>query len=407
MGVLLVLLASVFWLNISIGSSISNPGSLATELGSRGRPPHTWGLEDVLPMKYRPLFRWIVKGSWSVMFWRHDPSTAPASFRWTYVGCSFAFFFATLAALYVYLEALGFSRLWSFTGCLMLLACPPVTYAYVWPVHTREDPLAYFLVLIGLIAVLRSKPVAASGIATVAALCRETTLVLPLAYALAPHRSPRKKLLVCAPPVIAVVLVRVALGFGAHNPFAGSVRNIEYPLETLIALFLVFGVLWLPGLAGLRQAEERRCRPDQGWHTLRVSAPVVLAVVLLTHLVLARAREIRISFLAFPWLIPFALGWLRERADRPKRNGGGPGFWRLLLAAVTLLSLVFVCLFAAEPSSLGALGAFSRGRWLVMCSVHFASLLALAVLARREREGRGSLQIPGGIDQRAQTPAGR
>ena len=373
-AVLLVLLVLVFGLNGVAGSTISNPQNLATDLASPPDSPQDWSIQDWAVVKYRALFRLIVRGTWSTFF----APTDALGFYSVFVGWSFLLFFGTIVALYYYLRALEFDKRWSFAGCLLFLASPPVLLAYKYPVYTREDPLAYFLVVVGLIAAFRSRLWLVSVISAAAALTRETTLILPLAYFLSAEEPWRKRVLVWVPPVLAFVGIRMVWGLAVGDSFASSILNFQTPGETAAFLFCVFGVLWLPYLSGLVDAWRKGVFPNQAWKVLTSSGLVVFALVMIATLTIARAREIRISFLLFPWAIPFALDWFRTRSGYFLARVRKLDYYALAFSFFALLAALTLYLdFAQRDLMTRYLADFRNGYWLFLGTVHFAATLAI------------------------------
>jgi hypothetical protein len=281
------------------------------------------------------------------------------------------FFFATLVALYYYLRILEFSKSASFTGCLLFLASPPVTLAYLFPVHTKQAPLVYFLVILGMIAVLKAKPVLLILISVLAGLTKETTLIVPFVYLFFAEGPLRKRLLICLPSVLSVLGIRILLGFETYNPFVDSVRNIQYPVETVTAIFLVFGILWLPGLAKFRNMWKRRFCLTDTWKIVVMSAPICFVLIIGTDILLARAHEIRILFLYFPWMIPLALNWLWTNVSGIKPLLQKWSYWVYTTSVFLVLFPLFVyCIYNAHGVSMWGLGAFYSDPWLIIGSIH-------------------------------------
>lgn len=384
-SILFLALGAIFWLDAQVTSALSSPSHLATDLGAPPASPQAWTVQHNVPTKYRVLYRWIVQATCA---WLCAPDDAPGFYRafffWGYI-----FFAGTLAALYYYLRALDFTARWAFAGGVLFLVSPPVAFAYKYPVFTREDPLAYGLVLLGLLAMFKQNPRGVALAATLGALTRETTLIVPLVYAVAARAPWRVKVGVCAPPLIAALGIRVALGWASYDPFVDSIYNFETPWQTLAFLFCVFGFLWLPYLLQMRALARAPQFASDAWRILGRTAPLILALVLGTHLVLARAREIRIAFLLFPWAIPFALAWFHARRAQLGAWVRRPTTWVLTLAGFGLLTSAVVFTKRAFPGAYGYLADFNNNHWLILGNLHvFVTLVGvvpLLWLARRAR----------------------
>jgi hypothetical protein len=373
-AVLFLLLLAVFGLNGIAGGTITSPRNLAIDLASPPDSPQDWNVQDWALVKYRALFRLIVRGTWSTFYTPNDAW----GFYVVFVTWSFLFFFCTLVALFFYLRILEFDQRTSFVGCLLFLTAPPVLLAYKYPVYTREDALAYFLLVLGLIAAFRSKSIWVSVISAAAALTRETTLILPLTYFLTAQEPWRKRILVWVLPVLAFVGIRIVWGFVVGNSFESSKLNFQTPGETLAFLFCVFGVLWLPYLLGLRDRWQQGVFANHAWQVLTSSGPIVFILVLVATLAIARAREIRILFLVFPWAIPFALDWFRRNSNYLKAQTGKLSYWLRTLAILGLLSAVVLYFDFAQRAWMTAVFAdFRNGYWLVVGTVNLSITLAV------------------------------
>lgn len=373
-AVLFLLLLAVFGLNGIAGSTITSPRNLAIDLASPPDSPQDWNIQDWAVVKYRALFRLIVRGTWSALY----PPSDAWGFYVVFVTWSFLLFLCALVAFFYYLRILEFDQQTSFVGCLLFLISPPVLLAYKYPVYTREDVLAYFLLVVGLIAAFRSKAFLVSVISAAAALTRETTLILPLTYFLTAQEPWRKRILVWTLPILAFVGIRSVWGFVVGNSFESSILNFRTPGETLAFLFCVFGVLWLPYLLGLRDHWQRGVTANHAWQVLTSSGLIVLTLLIAATLTIARAREIRILFLIFPWAIPFALDWFRSNRIYLQAQVGKLSYWMLALSIFGLLSAVVLYLdFAQRDWMTFFFADFRNGYWLFIGTIHLTATLAI------------------------------
>lgn len=373
-SVFFFLLLAVFALNVIAPGTITSPAHLAIDLASPPDAPQTWAVADWVPTKYRALFRWIVQGSFAIFFAPNDAN----GFYWTFVFWSFVFFYADLIALYFFLRALAFDEKFSFAGGLLFLISPPVLLAYKYPVYTREEPLAYLMLLLGLIAIIKAKPAWVALFGFFAGLTRETTLILPLTYFLATRDSLTKKILVFVPPILAGVGVRVLLGYQAYDPLEGARYNFETPLQSIAFLFMIFGFLWFAFAVRLR--ERGRATNDPAWHILVTTAPIVTLLALGTHIAFARAREIRISYILFPWVIPLALDWLRVNHKRLRAQIRNPIYLASVGALFAIMSAAIFAFHLTQPELMRLYFAdFKNGFWLFLLSVNLTVSIALFV----------------------------
>ncbi len=372
--ILLFFLAILFAFNVFAGTTITSPRYLAIDLASPPDSPQDWLIQDWPVVKYRALFRLIVRGTWSLFFAADDAW----AFYLTFVSWSFLFFSLTLILFYVFLRRLDFDDRASFVGCLLFLASPPVLLAYKYPVYTREDCLAYSLVVLGLIAISLSRGFLVGVISVAAALTRETTLILPLAYFLTSSDSKSKRIFVFSLPFLALVGIRLWWGLVQGNNFESSILNFQFPFETIAFMFCVFGVLWLLAFWGLRSRRQQEAQVNAGWHMLTSTGPLIIALVLGATLLLARAREMRIAFILFPWILPFALDWLRSNTYLLRSWGSERTFWAIALSIFAGLSAIVLYFHLTNPGVMRYfLADFKNGYWLFLGTLHFSATLAI------------------------------
>ena len=380
--VLLFLLLLVFGLNIFVGGMITSPSELALGLASPLDSPQDWSMQDWALLKYRALFKLIVHGTWAILFAPNDAW----GFYLTFVAWSFVLFSAALMVFYFYLRLLEFDPRASFVGGLLFLVSPPVLLAYRYPVYTREDPLAYFLVTLGLIAIFKSRAFLVGFISVAAALTRETTLIVPLSYILVSQESWRKRIGVFVAPILALIGIRILWGFAIGNNFESSILNFRFPFETSAFMFCVFGALWLPYLLGLRNRWQAGDHPNPAWRVLVSTGPLIFLLVIGATLFLSRAREIRIAFILFPWAIPFALDWFRSNIGYFRTLVGNYSYWLLSFLILGLVSAVILYFHLTNAELMKfILGDFKNGYWLFLGAVHLSATLAILLPMLRRR----------------------
>ena len=367
-------LVAVFKFNMIAGGTITSPRDLAEGLASPPDAPQLWSIQDWSTVKYRALFRLIVQGTWSLLAAPNDAW----SFYVIFVAWSFIFYYAALVTFYFFLRELNFDSKSSFIGGLLFLILPPVLLAYKYPIYTREDPLAFFLVVLGLLAIFRSNLLAICVIALAAALTRETTLIMPLAFVVAAKQPLWKRLLVGAVPVAALIGIRLAWGNTVPDSLNSSILNFVTPFETIAFLFCAFGALWLPYVSNLIQRWQKADAGNYAWHIIISSAPIVLALVIISTLAISRAREIRITYILFPWAIPLALDWFRRNASYLQSLWAKWSYRIFACGVFGFVALVGIVARLTQPDLMRAyLADFVNGYWLVLGAIHLSITLAI------------------------------
>src|SRR5262249_22559123 len=148
------LVAFVFWLNATGYGALASPAVLGAELHAPADAPASWGLGEEAPYSYRWLFR---AGVLAVA--RAVPAAR------TREGVYILFIIASaasllLAALVVdrLLRDLGHFAAHARLGTSLFVLGFPVLFAYDFPIHTREDLLAYACVALELVLCGRDRP---------------------------------------------------------------------------------------------------------------------------------------------------------------------------------------------------------------------------------------------------------
>lgn len=373
---LLALSLAIFAFNGFVGTTISSPQHLALDLASPPDAPQNWDIQNWTAVRYRALFRFIVRGSWSLVFAPDDAG----SFYTVFVAWSFLFFGGAVVAFYLLLRALAFDARTSFVGGLLFLSAAPVLLMYKYPVATREDVLAYFLLTVGLLAALRAHAVWVTLIAIAATLTRETTLILPLAYCIGVPDTWRKKIAVLAIPLLAYLGLRILWGNQSHDLLESARNTLAKPWETLAFLFLVFGALWLPYWLGLGERWRARTHATHaGWRMLTLSGPLVFLAVMGATLLISRAREMRIAFILFPWAIPFALDWFVTRRAQIKTWLVRWQFWCWGAGMFALLASSILYFHFTNPDLMrDYLADFKNGYWLFLGALHLTLTVSIS-----------------------------
>jgi hypothetical protein len=390
----------VFALNVSVPSStIHSPQALGDAL----KLQQSQTLLDEAPFKYRVLFRGVVSFVAWITPGPRQPDGPHFGFYNAWVACSVMFLAAAALSLHALLRTLNFPHGLACLGTCLWLMLPPLLGAYVRPTNTREDVLAYFLLHVGLLAVLLQRPLAVILCTALGVLTRETMLVLPIAHFLFGADSRFARASSVATGAMTFFLVRAVIGF---EPYAVIERGLGYslahPLAAVTGLGLLFGWLWVGLLAfGIeRRAELLRRAFSQCaaafWNTrsdeaIRELGPCdykrfeclllpVGAIVLAAHLLLGRLQETRISMLLGPWVVYATLrafiaavsrcGWRRCAVTAASVVALGTGVIVLLRKSGVLTHI----LAAIAPS----LGHFASKYWIAVILIQVILGLAVA-----------------------------
>ena len=329
--------------NFMLQGSISSPKALAGELCFTGEDPAAWTVSTVSPYKYRVIFKWLVDTPYRLLGGDQSPM-----FYYTYVFESLLCVLAAGIAFFYYLRAYTHSSAVASIGNLLFYICPPLCCAYVFPVHTREDPLAYLLLCLGLLAILKQRTGCYLLLCFVSPLCRETLAVIPF-IGMASNFSKPVSLAGLGLALLSGIAVRLGYGFEGYPVFEQGLHyNLANLGETAIFMYIAFGPLWVIGVH--RWIE----RPKTDF--MSRSFPIAVLLIAGTCLVLARVREIRLLYLLFPWILSFSAEWLHR-------------YWKDAIQCVVKESVAMI--IAMFAFALGAV-LFFAFRW------RFAAYLGLA-----------------------------
>ena len=298
---------AVFAKHLTLDSSlISSKENLAYLLGScESGQVQEWKCAELPAFKYRVLFKSLIDGT-VIIFGKN---VTDDQFYCIFVVWCFVITLACLLAFDYLLYIVGLKEIYQLAGGLLFISSFPVFYAYNYPIFTKEDTLAYLWVVLGLIFIVKNKPLTVSIISLFAVMTRETMLLIPFCFLIISPLKLTKKAVYLLPPVIAFIGLRLILGFESYNITAGFFRNLKIPIESIFFLFICFGVFWMTGFLGWRL--KKSSNQDGSDAAIVKSFPWVVVVVLFTATAFTILRENRISFIMFPWIYIMSLVWIK------------------------------------------------------------------------------------------------
>jgi len=271
-------------------------------------------------------------------------------FEMSFALVEFFLFIALGPLLYRYLRALGFDPAGARGGMVIFYLSYPMIAAFHEPVCSWDDFWQYGALILAFTFLVKKQPVRSVLAFAVGVAAREPTLLIyPVwAYAFLTNISlPRlQKLSLSALPLI------VAAGFWLavdHEPAATTIhsitenfRDVAWTRNSLYSLFMGLGWLWLPLPFALYSRRVRNALPTRMqfirygslWATL-----IVVAVVLWA----AYARETRLFFPPFVFVIPLVMYFLKLHKDAYRRLFTWRcSIWAVLLAAASLAAGIYL-----------------------------------------------------------------
>ena len=256
---------------------------------------------------------------------------------------------------YRFLKELRFGKAWANVGLVILFSSYPIMAAHFEPVHTWDDFWTYLLVVLTFYSMLRARLFAAAIFFTLACLSREHALIFYPSLVLAAcffarHIPLWRKILCLAAPVVIFAVFRAAVSETPHlGRFFLVMFNFEHALrtsDTLFSLYISFGFVWvaavIPVIRSLRGAKNPTDR------FLVLAAVVTVPANVILALLFTYARETRIFFPPFIFLIPLSLltlraahVFLRKELSRARRVIVLIVFHALMFTGIFLAKLVF------------------------------------------------------------------
>jgi hypothetical protein len=317
------------------------------------------------------------------------------SLRDAFVVGQYPLVFALLWSFALFLKRLMFSIRQQLYGMWALALSFPILCVHFIPNFSYDDLWAYIGLVWMAYCLVAGRLFLASACLLFAALSRESVLIVFPAFFVFRGReiSLRTCLLAAVLPVALYLAYRLML-----YPEIRSGRFTRLPVnfadagetrQTLHSLFVSFGWLWFAAGAAIRNYLKSGIRQiNRHVRSLSVSALIVgLSCVTLT-LAAALARETRLFYTPFVFLIPLAVFHLeniRPAMDRVKNRGR---LWLVWLLAIMILA----------ASVLLSILIFPSFRYLPMLDFHrvyFAFNLALAVMVLTMTNGRLSRYVAG------------
>jgi hypothetical protein len=222
-----------------------------------------------------------------------------------------------------YLRKLGFEPSAAYAGLILLMTAYPILGAHFEPTHTWDDFWSYLFVVLFLTEVLQRKFIWAAIWLTLACYAREQSAffypVLVISAVWARQSCPRWRLLTASLlPLVAYIPFRVLVSsrwdFDRWAYWRYNFANPGRTTDTVVSLILAFGIVWLLAAMGCFVLYRDRLWPNRGF--VLFGAATTVPITVMVTLTASFARETRIFFPPFVFMIPLALlgfRWLVQR----------------------------------------------------------------------------------------------
>lgn len=236
------------------------------------------------------------------------------SFLSSFKVIQFILYFIVGISFHAYLRQLKFSPALSLFGVVMFVGSYPMLFAHFAPVYVWDDFWQYLALILSFHMILKDRPILASVLLAIGLVAREATVVLYPVYVYAllcrVDWKSRTALLAVLLPLICLG-VNYALHFHPPAPgrFSLFYRNFidsSASANVVFSLLVSFGVIWVASLLAL-VSNGRKLFADPRRSFLVVGALYGAPITVLFTLTMALARETRLFFPPFVFLIPLAL----------------------------------------------------------------------------------------------------
>jgi hypothetical protein len=222
---------------------------------------------------------------------------------------------------YCFLSRLGFDFRPAIWGMIIYFLSLPVFMAHFDPVYTWSDFWVYIFIPLSFIYLLQRKYIPAILAFMIAMMARETTLIfLPVWFLFAySHEAgkPARPVTAC----IAILILSVSLRFiifgtesvSLHSFVEFNFNNALRSSDTIFSLLVSLGFVWALGLFQLFSTPQH---DFENYHLIRFGVAVTASGFILSTLLLAQARETRLFFPSFAFLIPLTLIYFSDHAKK-------------------------------------------------------------------------------------------
>lgn len=364
----------------------NSPGSWTWEHGPDGSWEKEWE-----PFKYRIVFRGLVDSLAHLFLLLGAPKDIH-TYWLAFISVSVAAHSFAIWACDQMLRVVGLSLRARLTGILAWTLLPPIFMAYILPVQTKEDFLAYGLFFLALRAMLRSDWTTVVLICVAGAFVRETLLMAPGLLFLGTNAPRRIKLTALLLPIAVHVGLRVTMGVDGYQVFRET--NLLSVLLPLFALAITFGYGWVPLVRYIARAEVGAGlrRGLAGFLPVRVpplitlqdrldalqsAFPYALILLFVAQFFMGRIQEIRITGLLTPFVLLALINLFGN-----KRLTARTIVWGLVgggIAAIAIGALEVLGVMTALRLSINPLiGEFAHQKWWAV--VYLQAILGVAVI---------------------------
>lgn len=272
------------------------------------------------------------------------------SVRTSFIIHQYALLFLLFISFAIYLKSLSFRSRTIIGGLVMLAFSYPILCLHFIPNFSWDDIWAYIGITWMAYFFFKDRFILSAICLAFAVLNRESVLViLPLFYFYRKEKNiSTAQLLLLVSPALLYIVYRGAFfpDFlpGRFTRLLANFGSLGEGHQSLYSLFISFGYLWVAGLFfACKSFRPEGNSPGILCGNFQKSSLAVSLLSVLIVLTAALARETRLFFIPFIFIIPLSLNTVRAICEKVKiRNKVKTAFLVLLLLALWVIGSIFI-----------------------------------------------------------------
>jgi len=284
---------------------------------------------------------------------------------------------------YRYLRVLSFNNKSAYLGLVLLLISYPIVGAYFEPVFTWDDFWSYLFIILMLTSFIKKQWIISGVFFLLGLFAREQVVVfipimLLMMYKERKNYKINVALLSTIIPLIIYIIFRVIV-WEKIDPKRWELLLFNFSdkriTDTVVSLIIAFGFMWVTSIFGLFEVYLKRRKGNN--YFLFWGGITTVFLTLIIGLSFAFARETRILFPPFVFVIPLSLLAIKSVWERISRKSRKLFFMKLLI--ITPFLLIFGIIMATKIFVSFDYGANSYFR-TYLAGFHFGLIALFLIL---------------------------
>lgn len=368
--------ATFFISNYVLDGSLNTAHNLGSELKSPPDSLYQWRIGEEAPFKYRVLHRVIVMGTYYLLSSGQNDN---ALFIAIYRAYAFLFHVSAVFLFYFFLLKIKPENA-ALAGAILFSLLPAFSLAYNLPVHTREDMIAYSLLILGLYSIINNHLFLLFVFVLLGVACRETLLLIPFVNLF--FNSKQKlfwRFSIAAFAFVIFFMIRFFYGISEYDYLEGFRWNLHHFEQVVGFSYITFGVLWIPFFITLLKRENHAGPVGLIYR----SSTMVFILIIITTFIGGIFNEIRLLYLLAPWVILIGIDYYSLHQEQVRTYFKSKTY----LSVIGLLFLVLVVLTSYVIKNISSYippsqYAISYESWIIVSMIQiYLGLIFIPVFA--------------------------